>query len=297
MFQLVPYMVVMTINLIFDILNTKYLRFHGSLQMKKTKNNRHIDIRVKMIFDFMRNNLWVCMLFMAMLSLITLFFLQELGKIPGEDFWGEDAISILILVMSSLIAFIATFVEFINYYKESKEKRYFRYREYLVRELANENERNTSNTSEKSKNKSDENTSLDKKDIFALMLKNHDEINEYFKISKWQAKIAFWLSVIACICGLGTLIFGVYSVFILNNINVSIISIVSGSISEVIAATVFWVHNKSALQLNHYYNALHENEKFLSAVNMADKLNEENRERMIMEIIRNQIVIQNKKDN
>ena len=63
----------------------------------------------------------------------------------------------------------------------------------------------------------------------------------------------------------------------------------SGSISELISGTVFWVHNKSALQLNHYYDALHENEKFLSAVNIADKLSPEKKEEVLIEIIHKQI--------
>lgn len=80
-----------------------------------------------------------------------------------------------------------------------------------------------------------------------------------------------------------------YGIVILKNVSVSVISLISGSISELISGTVFWVHNKSALQLNHYYDALHENEKFLSAVNTADKLSDEKREEILMEIIYKQI--------
>ena len=59
---------------------------------------------------------------------------------------------------------------------------------------------------------------------------------------------------------------------------------------------VLWIHNKSALQLNYYYDALHENEKFLSAINMADKLSKEKKEEMYIEIIRKQIAF-HEKDN
>lgn len=134
-------------------------------------------------------------------------------------------------------------------------------------------------------------TKTDNKDIIALMLKNNDEITEYFKISKSQAKASFWFSVLSCIVGLVALIIGIYGILIKKDTSVSIISLISGSVSEIISGTVFWVHNKSALQLNRYYDALHENEKFLSAINIADKLSYEKRELMLMEIIKKQIGI------
>lgn len=121
------------------------------------------------------------------------------------------------------------------------------------------------------------------------MLKNNDEITDYFRISKSQARSSFWFSVISCIVGMAALVIGIYGIVILKDISVSVISLISGSISELISETVFWVHNKSALQLNHYYDALHENEKFLSAVNIADKLSAEKRGDVLIEIIYRQI--------
>lgn len=135
-------------------------------------------------------------------------------------------------------------------------------------------------------NKSDSNT-----DIFALMLKNNDEINEYFKISKSQAKVSFYFSIFACILGFIMLGFAVYGVFQIENMQIAIVGTVSGAITEVIAGTVLIIHNKSALQLNHYYDALHQDERFLSAVSMAQQLSDENREDMYMEIIRKQIEV------
>lgn len=128
-------------------------------------------------------------------------------------------------------------------------------------------------------------------DIFALMLKNNDEINEYFKISKRQAKVSFYFSIFACILGFIMLGVAVYGVFQIENIKIAIVGTVSGAITEVIAGTVLIIHNKSALQLNHYYDALHQDERFLSAVSMAQQLSDENREDMYMEIIRKQIEV------
>lgn len=83
-----------------------------------------------------------------------------------------------------------------------------------------------------------------------------------------------------------------YSIFVaLNNeeIEVVVISIVSGAITEAVAGMVLLIHNKSAEQLNYYYKALHENEKFLSAINLADKLGDAEKIEMYMEIIKTQI--------
>jgi len=129
----------------------------------------------------------------------------------------------------------------------------------------------------------------DNKDIIALMLKNYSEITEYFKISKKQAKSSYRLSLISSVAGICILAVSVYGVVIGENKELALVGIISGAIVEVISGTVLWIHNKSALQLNHYYDALHENEKFLAAINLAEKLNDEKREEMYMEIIRKQI--------
>lgn len=131
-----------------------------------------------------------------------------------------------------------------------------------------------------------------KKDIIALMLKNNDEINGYFTISKNQAKSSYVFSIIASIIGIIMVGMAIYGTIVLNDSQLTIVGLVSGAITELLSGTVFWIHNKSALQLNHYYDALHQNEKFLSAISVADKLSDENREEMYMEIIRKQIDIE-----
>lgn len=179
------------------------------------------------------------------------------------------------------------------------------YRDYLIKELENDREEFDTGEAKKgeksakgSSNRKDSNSTSgvsieqrksDKKDIIALMLKNNKEIAEYFKISKSQAKCSFWLSVIFCIVGMIALAFGIYGIVILKDISVSAIGLISGSISELSSGTVFWIHNKSALQLNRYYDALHENEKFLSAVNIAEKLSAEKKEEILVDIIHKQI--------
>ncbi len=131
--------------------------------------------------------------------------------------------------------------------------------------------------------------SKESKDIIALMLKNNDELTEYFQISKSQSRWSFWLSTLACISGIIILGITVYSVIILKQTDIAVVGVISGAIVELIAGTIFWLHNKSALQLNHYYDALHENEKVLLAINLTNTLTPEERESMCKEIIRTQI--------
>ena len=177
------------------------------------------------------------------------------------------------------------------------------YREYLVNEL----EKDKLEQEKINELKSDENiqevyeiennlkiinhekNEESKRDIIALMLKNTDETTEYFTISKKHAKSSYWFSVISCVSGILMLGLAIYGAIAMNNLQITIIGTVGGVITEVISGTVLWIHNKSALQLNHYYGALHENEKFLSAINIADKLSDEKKEEVYIEIIRKQI--------
>ena len=205
--------------------------------------------------------------------------------------YGKDE---AFIITSTILIFAATIlVESIVKVREYiDEKQKFAYREYLVNRLdykiddekiifATRKRPNKYTSKNEQKNSSFQDDDKDgKKDIIALMLKNNDEITEYFKISKSQAKSSYRLSIISCIAGVVILGIAIYGATVMNNTKLAIIATVSGAIVEVISGTVLWVHNKSALQLNHYYDALHENEKFLSAINIADKLSEENKEKM-----------------
>lgn len=223
-----------------------------------------------------------------------------------------EHIDILIVFLTSGLAVIISALAHQLYFKLKNINTRNNYREYLVNELEkvniheendnsnqiapNEHISNPTALSEVTQSVEDIRKQIEissKKDIIALMLKNNDEVAEYFQISKAQARYSFTLSVITSIVGFILLGFSIYGMLLIENFQLAIIGLVSGSITEVISGTVLWIHNKSAIQLNHYYDALHQNEKFLSAVNMADKLNDEKREEMYIEIIRKQIDIKN----
>ena len=127
---------------------------------------------------------------------------------------------------------------------------------------------------------------LNGSDILAEMLKNHIEIKEYFRLSKNQSKFSFYFSIVSSVVGIIVVIIAASGIATFKGI--SIIAALCGAITEIISGIVLWIHNK----LNYYYDSLHENEKFLSAVNIADKLSEGKKEDMYIEIIRKQIDIQ-----
>ena len=70
----------------------------------------------------------------------------------------------------------------------------------------------------------------------------------------------------------------------------SIIPAIGGVITELIAGTALVVYRNSLSQLNHYHKALHEDERFLSSVNLLGKFSSvEAQDDMLREIIRSEI--------
>ncbi len=226
-------------------------------------------------------------------TVIFVMIMMYVGVLMMNDSIPKEVkfyIAFLVGIMSGMLSFsVGRYI--LRLIKKREDD--YAYRKYLLNRLTYQNKREEKSIDVKFKDKSEKEINyaakVEDKDIIALMLKNNDEITEYFKISKSHAKVSFWFSVVSCIVGLFALVIGVYGIVVLRDMSVSVISLISGSISELISGTIFWVHNKSALQLNHYYNALHENEKFLSAVNIADKLCDEKKEEILIEIIRKQI--------
>ena len=73
---------------------------------------------------------------------------------------------------------------------------------------------------------------------------------------------------------------------------ISFISFLGGAITEVIGGTIFFVYRKSLSQLNYYHKALHEDQRFLSSVNLIKKFHDENMgDEMLKEIIQSAIDI------
>lgn len=117
------------------------------------------------------------------------------------------------------------------------------------------------------------------KDITELMLSNMREIKEYYSMSKIMAKSSFALAVIMSIGGFFIMIFAI-AYILSNNLSMiqSILPIIASAIIEVIAGSAIIVYKKSLEQLDKYYDALHDNEVFLSVINLANKISPENKD-------------------
>lgn len=253
-----------------------------------------------------------CLLSIMLVSIIYalyrygVFFENQYGNLTIKVFW----LLIIFIVINVLLAVcIQLYVSLNNINSRDYENKY---EDYLLKKIDLKQQSNENPREEVKSNKvvqdSEPNTDIlsvilkneneireyfkgsePDTDIFAEMLKNYHETREYFKISKFQSKFSFFVSVFAAIAGFIILTVAIYGIIDKEHLEVSIIAAVSGAITEIASVVVLGIHNKSALQLNYYYDALHENEKLLSAINMADKLREEKREEMYIEIIREQI--------
>ncbi|MCL2109482.1 MAG: hypothetical protein FWH20_09095 [Oscillospiraceae bacterium] len=129
------------------------------------------------------------------------------------------------------------------------------------------------------------------KNILELMFDNMEEIRDYFSISKRHAKLSFWLAIINCLVGVVLLSLSVYYALTNPSVTPAVIAASAGAVSELFAATSLVVHQKSLTQLNHYYNALHNNEMFLSTVNLVSNLTLDKQDDILIEIIRNELKV------
>lgn len=132
-----------------------------------------------------------------------------------------------------------------------------------------------------------------KKEIDALgrMMINLEDIKEFYTWSQKQAKASFILAVVMCILGFALMIAAIVLPVVFRlSFQMSIIPAVGGVITELIAGTALVVYRNSLSQLNHYHKALHEDERFLSSVNLLGKFSTvEAQDDMLREIIRSEI--------
>ena len=133
-------------------------------------------------------------------------------------------------------------------------------------------------------------SSKEENDALKLMLVNMEEIKAYYTLSKSQAKDSFKLSVWMCVLGFLLIVTAIILPFIANGkFESSIISAASGAIVEIVAGTSLLVYKNTLSQLNLYYKSLHENERFLSTVNLVRKMDKEKQDDMYAEIIRSEL--------
>lgn len=123
-------------------------------------------------------------------------------------------------------------------------------------------------------------------DVFKLLYKNIHESTEYYIISKRQANKSFIAAIGSCFLGIAIYIGGFIVVVFLQK-DVTILSTVSGTVVEVIAGLNFGIYDKCLKQLNEYHNRLCVTEKYLTSIQIADKMDNPAKEEMYKWLIQN----------
>lgn len=134
--------------------------------------------------------------------------------------------------------------------------------------------------------------------VIDLMIKNVAELREYYIISKQQANKSFSSALLICFLGFVVFISGIIMSY-LSNQNVIIYTTVSGSIVEVVSGLFFWLYKNSIYQLNIYHERLGTTEKYLTAMQLIEKMSKDKQDenyRFLMEsmLIDNSSVVRRK---
>lgn len=222
----------------------------------------------------------------AMLFIVLLFKENpfQMGSIGDESI-----ITITFGIASVMLAFVALLTSYLSIMKrrwqEDDEEELESYSRRLKRAIVPEEIKQEEKKSSGNEGK--------KKEIDALerMMINLEDIKEFYTWSQKQAKASFILAVIMCISGFGLMIVAILIPIVFRlSFQMSMIPAIGGVITELIAGTALVVYRNSLSQLNHYHKALHEDERFLSSVNLLGKFSSvEAQDDMLREIIRSEI--------
>lgn len=222
----------------------------------------------------------------AMLFIVLLFKENpfQMGSIGDESI-----ITITFGIASVMLAFVALLTSYLSIMKrrwqEDDEEELESYSRRLKRAIVPEEIKQEEKKSSGNEGK--------KKEIDALerMMINLEDIKEFYTWSQKQAKASFILAVIMCISGFGLMIVAILIPIVFRlSFQMSIIPAIGGVITELIAGTALVVYRNSLSQLNHYHKALHEDERFLSSVNLLGKFSSvEAQDDMLRELIRSEI--------
>ena len=122
------------------------------------------------------------------------------------------------------------------------------------------------------------------KDIISLMLNNMSELREYYVINKRQANRVFNATLTACV--MGGIIFIIGSIVAFwGGQKVSFYTTISGCVVELISGLFFWLYKRTIDQLNLYHERLGSTEKYLTAVQLVEKMSEQEKDSMYRYII------------
>ncbi len=113
----------------------------------------------------------------------------------------------------------------------------------------------------------------DKGDVLNLMIKNVAELREYYVMNKQQARNSFSAALFISILGFFLFASGIIITYAIpEKGSVVPYSTISGVIVEIIARLFFWLYSKAIKQINIFHTSLQSTEKFLTAIQLVDKI-------------------------
>lgn len=224
------------------------------------------------------------------IEIFAMFFVSLILKYPSSNMiHRDDSISLLVTIVTVLVSILTLVSSYLSImrrrWRDDDEKEIESYSVRLKKAIVPENINGIE--------QEDDDKKENKNEIDALgrMLINLEDIKEFYTWSQKQAKASFVLAVVMCILGFSLIIIAVV-LFITFKLDfqMSIIPAIGGVITELIAGTALVVYRNSLSQLNHYHKALHEDERFLSSVNLLGKFSSvQAQDDMLREIIKSEI--------
>ncbi|RHP13742.1 hypothetical protein DWZ84_11100 [Coprobacillus sp. AF35-8] len=201
-----------------------------------------------------------------------------------------DELSIITFLLSILVTFL-TFSVTMKKNNEYNEKEVKKYKKDLMPlfDITNNSVIKTNDTLDKTIKINDTLGKTIKINSKKLMENNLLEIKEYYVMSKTFANISFLLAVVSCVVGIVCIIISVIAFVFMKQLNY--LPIISAALLETISATSLYVFKNTQKNLHAYFNALHENEQFLTIIDLVNNLSsEEIRDKAYLDIINNKLI-------
>ena len=118
-------------------------------------------------------------------------------------------------------------------------------------------------------------------------------LREFYASAKFQHKVSFWASIAASAIGFIAILLA-FVVFLTSpgSVTESAIIAIAGALSEFVAAAFFYIHNKNIVQVDSCIQKLVKLQDTQLAIDLVEKMPENNRAYMYMSII-NILILRN----
>lgn len=257
-------------------------------QMERVLVHRKYDVKKKQKDHSSSKNIYMVVISVIAVVLsifVSMFSLTQSDNMTDPMYILYDNTFVTITLAMAVCIIGMTYYSLMkNRLSEAREKEVEAYSRRLEKAIVLEDKNDTENECNGEEQKNEINA-------LGLMRINLTEVKAFYTWSQKQAKLSFVLAFILCILGFALLTVAVLLPLVFKmDIQLSILPAVGGVITELIAGTALIIYRNSIVQLNHYHKALHEDERFLSSVNLLSKFSTvEAQDEMLKEIIRSEI--------